>query len=155
VQFCNILSRYEAIDFDYLDAGASSLRCRRGAVLRFFGCKSDSHAVYVQKAVRASVTPVKSLGSSAAISPATPATALKAARVKSEDGRPALEALLKEMGIGLERLRAASRGKSDGKNGLNMGDVQIVLHHFNVETDGCKRADLDSKLSHLLSSLGV
>ena len=116
---------------------------------------THTRAVYVQKAERAPVTPMKYVGSPAAASPATPATAQKAAPVKAEDGRPALEALLKEMRIGPERLRAAARGKSESKNGLNVEDVRTVLQHFNVDTAGCLRPELDSKLSHLLSCLGV
>jgi hypothetical protein len=142
---------------------------------------THTRAVYVQKAERAPVTPMKYVGSPAAASPATPATAQKAAPspatpataqkaapspatpataqkaapVKAEDGRPALEALLKEMRIGPERLCAAARGKSESKNGLNVEDVRTVLQHFNVDTAGCLRPELDSKLSHLLSCLGV
>ena len=116
---------------------------------------THTRAVYVQKAERAPVTPMKYVGSPAAASPPTPATAQKAAPVKAEDGRPALEALLKEMRIGPERLRAAARGKSESKNGLKVEDVRTVLQHFNVDTAGCLRPELDSKLSHLLSCLGV
>jgi hypothetical protein len=130
-----------------------SLRCQR--CFAIFGSRVDACAVYVQKVEPGSVTPVKSHGGTAVASPATPTTLLKAAPVKGQDRRPALEVLLKEMGIGLERLQNAALGKSASKDGLNMEDIARVLQHFNTDTTGCKRAELDSKLLLLLRSFGV
>jgi hypothetical protein len=38
---------------------------------------------------------------------------------------------------------------------LNMEHIARFLQHFNTDTTGCKRAELDSKLLLLLTSLGV
>ena len=96
----------------------------------------------------------KSVAGTAAASPATPLTAQKAAPVKADDGRPALEALLKEMGIDLARLQKAVCGKSITGGGLNITEIKAVLQHFNQNAAG-GRKELESKLSLLLSSLGV
>jgi len=96
----------------------------------------------------------KSVAGTAAASPATPLTAQKAAPVKADDGRPALEALLKEMGIDLARLQKAVCGKSITHGGLNITEIKAVLQHFNQNAAG-GRKELESKLSLLLSSLGV
>ncbi len=150
MHFCHILSRYEAIDFDALDAGALSLRCRRFFVV--FGSRADASAVYVQKAEPTPVTPVKSLGGAA--SPATPPTSQKAGALKVEGGRPVLDALLKDMGIDLQVLQNAAAGKTLSQHGLNMPEIQLVLNHFRKDATG-SRAELDSELSRLLASLGV
>jgi hypothetical protein len=106
----------------------------------------------VQKAEPTSVTPAKSLGGTA--TPATPPTSQKPSAVKVEGGRPALDALLKQMGVGLERVQNAALGVTDGSGGLNMDRMKIILQHFNKDPSG-SRAELDSKLSLLLTSLGV
>lgn len=150
---------YEAIDFDSWDAGVFSC-CFVDS-----WCIVDACAVYVQKAEPTPVTPVKSLGGVAvggtaapatppSSSPATPPTSQKASAVKVERSRPALDALLKEMGIGLERVQLAALGKADAAGGLYVDQVKIILQHFNEDPSG-NRPDLNSKLSLLLRSLGV
>jgi hypothetical protein len=117
------------------------------------GTAAASPATSVTAPEVAPSTP-KSVAGTAAASPATPLTAQKAAPVKADDGRPALEALLKEMGIDLARLQNAVCGKSISGGGLNITEIKAVLQHFNQNAAG-GRKELESKLSLLLSSLGV
>jgi hypothetical protein len=96
----------------------------------------------------------KHVSGTAAASPATPLTAQKAVPKRADDARPKLEALLKQKGIALENLQKAARGKSGGAGGLYVEDIKTILNHFDYDQSGL-RAELESKLSLLLSSLGV
>jgi hypothetical protein len=71
-----------------------------------------------------------------------------------EVGHSELEVLLKQMQIDIQTLRNAAAGKSESVQGLNIPEIQQVLNHFKIDISG-KRADLNSKLSGLLASLGV
>ena len=122
----------------------------------FSGSMFDACAVmsvYLQKAP-APVTPVKVFSGGATGSPATPVTAQKAVTVKMEVGHSELEVLLKQMQIDIQTLRNAAAGKSKSAQGLNIPEIEQVLNHFKIDISG-KRADLNSKLSGLLASLGV